>query len=139
MARCEARADPSFGCVDTAWNQRGYGTVAPQRCRSARALPSVSGGRNLSSLMKSVTPPQHSTRRGQLDARRRGASVLAGVALLPFVLIGLAVAGLLLAVGLIWAAAWAVVIAIAGAFAVAGVAAAVAIFRTRAGDDVRRE
>jgi hypothetical protein len=54
-------------------------------------------------------------------------------------LIGLAVAGLLLAVGLIWAAAWAVVIAIAGAFAVTGLAAAVAIFRTRAGDDVRRE
>jgi hypothetical protein len=89
--------------------------------------------------MKSVTPPQHSTRRGQLDARRRGASVLAGVALLPFVLIGMAVAAMVLAVGLIWAAAWAVVIAIAGAFAVAGVAAAVAIFRTRAGDDVRRE
>ena len=48
-------------------------------------------------------------------------------------------AGVVLAVGLIWAAAWAVVIAIAGAFIVAGLAAAVAFLRAQQGQgDGRR-
>ena len=65
--------------------------------------------------------------------------MVAGIALLPFVLIGLAVAGVVLAVGLIWAAAWAVVIAIAGAFLVAGLAAAIGFLRAQQdGDDARR-
>jgi urea transporter len=81
--------------------------------------------------MKNVTPP-HEPRSVRAAAnRRQGASLIAGIALLPFVLIGLAVAGVVLAVGLIWAAAWAVVIAIAGAFLIAGLAAAVAVLRAQ--------
>lgn len=83
--------------------------------------------------MKNVTPPHERKPSQTPSTRRQGASVVAGIALLPFVLIGLAVAGIVLAVGLIWAAAWAVVIAIAGAFIVAGLAAAVAFLRAQQG------
>lgn len=88
--------------------------------------------------MKNVTPPHERKPAGPATTRRQGASLVAGIALLPFVLIGLAVAGVVLAVGLIWAAAWALVIAIAGAFIVAGLAAAVAVLRAQPGDDDRR-
>ena len=81
--------------------------------------------------MKNVTPPNERKPSRPGPTRRQGASVVAGIALLPFLLIGLAVAGVVLAVGLIWAAAWAVVIAIAGAFIVAGLAAAVAFLRAQ--------
>lgn len=85
--------------------------------------------------MKNVTPPQHRTprRRSRLDPR--GASVVAGIALAPFLLLGLSVAGIVLAVGLIWAAAWAIAIAVAGAFLVAGTAGAVAVLRARQDGD----
>lgn len=88
--------------------------------------------------MKNVTPPHERKPASPAPRRRQGASLVAGIALLPFVLIGLAVAGVVLAVGLIWAAAWALVIAIAGAFIVAGLAAAVAVLRAQPGDDDRR-
>lgn len=81
--------------------------------------------------MKNVTPPGERPSRDAMRARRRGASVVAGIALFPFILVGLAVVGVALAVGLIWAAAWAFVIAVAGAFAVAGLAVAVAVLRTQ--------
>jgi Flp pilus assembly protein TadB len=87
--------------------------------------------------MKNVTPPHDRPRESPDPARRRGASIVAGIALLPFVLIGLAVAGVALAVGLIWAAAWAVVVAIGGAFLVAGLAAAVAVLRAQQTRDGR--
>jgi hypothetical protein len=83
--------------------------------------------------MKNVTPPSERKPSPRGATRRQGATVVAGIALLPFVLIGLAVAGVVLAVGLIWAAAWAVVIAIGGAFIVAGLAAAVAFLRAQQG------
>jgi hypothetical protein len=89
--------------------------------------------------MKNVTPPSERKPSPRGPRRRQGATVVAGIALLPFVLIGLAVAGVVLAVGLIWAAAWTVVIAIAGAFIVAGLAAAVAFLRAQQGQgDGRR-
>ncbi|MBK1670573.1 hypothetical protein CKO28_21360 [Rhodovibrio sodomensis] len=88
--------------------------------------------------MKNVTPPHERKQPSRASARFQGASVVAGIALLPFVLIGLAVAGVVLAVGLIWAAAWAVVIAVAGAFIVAGLAAAVAFVRAQQGGDAGR-
>lgn len=81
--------------------------------------------------MKNVTPPPDRPSPSTPGSRRRGASVVAGIALLPFVLIGLAVIGVFLAIGLIWAAAWAVIIAVAGAFIVAGFAAAVAVVRAQ--------
>ncbi|MBK1696006.1 hypothetical protein [Rhodovibrio salinarum] len=81
--------------------------------------------------MKNITPSQERTQPGRGSAQRKGASVVAGIALLPFVLVGLAVAGVVLAVGLIWAAAWAIVIAVAGAFIVAGLAAVVAFLRVQ--------
>jgi hypothetical protein len=87
--------------------------------------------------MKNVTPPHERKPAGAAPTRRQGASVVAGIALLPFVLIGLAVAGVVLAVGLIWAAAWAVLIAIAGAFLIAGLAAAVAVLRAQQGGERR--
>jgi hypothetical protein len=83
--------------------------------------------------MKNVTPPNERKRERAGPTRRQGAGLVAGIALFPFVLIGLAVAGVVLAVGLIWAAAWAVVIAVAGAFIVAGLAAAVAFLRAQQG------
>ena len=88
--------------------------------------------------MKNVTPSQERKPAGPAATRRQGASLVAGIALLPFALISLAVVGVVLAVGLIWAAAWAILIAIAGAFIVAGLAAAVAVLRARQGDDDRR-
>ena len=87
--------------------------------------------------MKNVTPPHERKPAGPATPRSQGASLVAGIALLPFVLISLAVVGVVLAVGLIWAAAWAIVIAIAGAFIVAGLAAAVAVLRARQGGDDR--
>ena len=89
--------------------------------------------------MKNVTPPNERKAARPGPTRRQGAGLVAGIALFPFVLIGLAVAGVVLAVGLIWAAAWAVVIAIAGAFIVAGLATAVAFLRAQQGQgDGRR-
>jgi urea transporter len=85
--------------------------------------------------MKNVTPPNERNPSRPATTRRQGASFVAGIALLPFVLIGLAVAGVVLAIGLIWAAAWAIVIAIAGAFIVAGLAAAVAFLRAQQSRD----
>jgi small-conductance mechanosensitive channel len=86
--------------------------------------------------MKNVTPPSERPRPARTTPQRppvgnRGAFALAGAALLPFVLIGLAVVGVALAVGLIWAAAWAVLIAVFGAFAVAGVVGAAALLRAQ--------
>lgn len=87
--------------------------------------------------MKNVTPPSERKPSRAGPTRRQGAGLVAGIALLPFVLIGLAVAGVALAVGLIWAAAWAVVVAIGGAFLVAGLAAAVAVLRAQQTRDGR--
>lgn len=89
--------------------------------------------------MKNVTPESERKPSRSGPTRRQGASLIAGIALLPFVLIGLAIAGIVLALGLIWAAAWAVVIAVAGAFIVAGLAAAVAFLRAQQGSDNGRQ